>query len=264
MATIGNYKILKMISEGGFARIYQAEHTVLEELACIKQCKISTEEYTELLRQEAKILWKLNDHHSIPTVKDFFKTKDGGGLMVMNYIDGMSLQDIIPKNTRMHYEDTCWITERLLEAVYYCHYNGVIHGDIKPGNLIVEAKKHDIKLIDFGLAITNPNRKSKPIGFTEAFAAPELLEGKPPIPETDLYGVGITMLYALGGNPIIKSIPDDVPSQIQDFCNALLRYDPMERPSWEKDNLVQRLSDVRQQVFGRRRTEAYSKTSMPK
>ena len=262
MANIGNYKILKMISEGGFARIYQAEHIILEELACIKQCKEITNDYMELLRQEAKLLWKLHEHHSIPTVKDFFRVNDGSYVMAMSYIDGTSLDEIIPPNARMHHEDVCWTTERLLEAVFYCHYNGIIHGDIKPGNVIVEPKKHDIKLIDFGLSLYKPTSSTKPTGFTEAFAAPDVLEGKTPIPETDLYGIGITMLYALGGNPMLKSIPNNVPLEIKDFCNALLRYDPMERPNWENTNLVQRLLDVRQAVFGRRHTEMYTKTKL--
>lgn len=260
MGVIGNYKIKKLISEGGFAYIYQAEHVILEELACIKQCKINTPEYAELLRQEAKLLWKLHEHHSIPTVKDYFKANDGSHVMVLDYIDGKSLDEIIPAKSRMHPEDACWVTERLLEAVFYSHYNGIVHSDIKPGNVIVEPKKHDIKLIDFGLSVYKPTSITKPIGYTEAFVAPELLEGKPPIPETDIYGVGVVMLYALGGDPLAKSIPDDVPGEIKNFCNTMLKYDPMERPNWEKGNLVKQLSDVRQNVFGRRHTEYYSKT----
>jgi serine/threonine protein kinase len=260
MATIGNYEITKIISEGGFGRIYQARHILLDEVACIKQCKLKTDEYMELLRQEAKILWRLSDHHSIPHTKDFTKINDGSYIMIMDYIDGTSLDELIPKNSKLHPEDACWITERVLEALYYCHYNGVVHGDIKPGNVIVEQRKHDIKLIDFGLSVYKPNAHTKPIGYTEAFVAPEILSGNPPIPETDLYGAGLILLYALGGNPIIKTIPDNVQLPIKEFCNSLIRNDPMERASWDKSNLVQRISDIRQEVFGRRHTEAYKKT----
>jgi eukaryotic-like serine/threonine-protein kinase len=263
MTKIGNYTIEKMIAEGGFARIYQAKHDLLEELACVKQTKIISEDYNELLRTEAKLLWKLGDHHSIPHIKDYLQLSDGSSAIIMSYIEGTTLEKMIddkPKGKRMHPEDACWITERLLEAIFYAHYNGVIHSDIKPGNVIVEVGKHDIKLIDFGLSIYKPNAGTKPVGYTEAFAAPELINGKTPIPETDIYGAGIVMLYALGGDPFTKTLPADVHPKLKDYCNQMLRYNPIDRPNWEKKNLVEELSNVRLEVFGRRRTEYYSKT----
>ena len=261
MPEIGNYRIRKMIAEGGFARIYQAEHILLEELACIKQPIDNSKDNVELLRQEAKILWKLNEHHSIPHAKDFMKVDDSY-VMITSYIDGKCLDTMIPENSRMHPEDTCWITQRLLEALYYCHYNGVVHSDVKPGNVIVEVPKHDIKLIDFGLASYKPKGSTRPLGYTEAFVAPEILDGKPPIPETDIYGAGLVMLYALGGDPITKTLPHDIPKLVGEFCSSLLKYDPTERPNWEKTNLIEEISDVRQQEFGRRHTEKYAKTSI--
>jgi eukaryotic-like serine/threonine-protein kinase len=260
MATIGNYRITKLIGEGGFANIYQAEHVRLEELACLKQCKENTPDYTELLRQEAKILWKLSEHHSIPHSKDFLRAPDGSHVMVMSYIDGKTLDTFIPPGSRMHPEDASWITERLLSALFYCHYNGVVHSDIKPANVMVEPKKHDIKLIDFGLAVYRPNSLTRPIGYTPAFVAPELTEGKPPIPETDIYGAGMVMLYALGGDPATKTLPKDIAEPLKRFCESMIRYDPMERPNWDKLNLIDRLSDVRYEVFGRRNTDASRKT----
>jgi serine/threonine protein kinase len=253
MTIIGNYRIKKMISEGGFGRIYQAEHILLEERACIKQNKENSPENIELLKQEAKLLWRLNEHHSIPGAKDFFEAGDGSCVLVMSYIDGSTLEDIVKSKSRIHPEDVCWITERLLGALYYAHYNGIVHSDVKPGNVIVEPKKHDIKLIDFGLSIYKPKSGTRPIGYTEAFAAPELLQGKTPIPETDLYGAGIVLLYGLGGNPLTKEYPMDIDTRLKEYCDSLLRYDPMERLNWEKDpNPIEKLSDLRLEIFGRR------------
>jgi len=264
MADVGNYRIKNMIAEGGFARIYQAEHRLLEELACIKQCKEKSDDYAELLRSEAKILWNLNDHHSIPQVKDFMKVSDGSYIMVMSYIEGKTLDNILPMDSKkhLHHEDAAWITQRVLEAVYYCHYNGVIHGDIKPANIIVEPRKHDIKLIDFGLSLYKPSSGTKPLGYTHAFVAPEILDSKPPIPETDLYGVGLIMLYALGGDPFTKTMPDDIPKPMKDFCNKLILYDPIQRPNWEKADLIDEFSKIRESVFGRKHTDAYKRTKL--
>ncbi len=261
MVNIGNYELLDMINEGGFARIFQARHIVLDELACIKQSKDNSPDVIELLRQEAKILWRTN-HHSIPQAKEFMQIKDGSYIMIMDYINGKSIEDLIPTGSRLHAEDVCWIGERLLETLFYCHYHGVIHGDVKPGNVLVEKKEHDIKLIDFGLSVYRPTSLTKPEGCTALYAPPEIIQKKPPIPETDLYGAGMVMLYALGGDIKSKSFPDDVPKEIADFCNALLKFDPVQRPNWEKQNLIKELSDIRYKVFGRRHTSVYAKTKL--
>jgi len=260
MANIGNYHKINFLAEGGFAIIYQAEHLHLKEKACLKQNKENTAENIQLLEQEARILWKLREHHSIPHAKDFFPVGDGSYVMVMDYIDGKALDELIgnkkiPPERKMHPEDACYVTERLLGALYYSHYNGVVHSDIKPGNIIIEPKKRDIKLIDFGLSVYRPSRSTMPIGYTEAYVAPEVEQGKPPIPETDLYGAGLVMLYALGGNPITKQFPADTPLPIREFCSQLIRHNPMDRPNWGNTNLVEKLSDVRYEVFGRRHTK---------
>ena len=60
------------------------------------------------------------------------------------------------------------------------------------------------------------------------------------------------MTYALGGDPSTKQIPDHVPAKLKEFYHDLMRYNPIDRPRWEKDDLVKKISDVRLEVFGRR------------
>ncbi|MFH1182289.1 MAG: serine/threonine-protein kinase [Candidatus Woesearchaeota archaeon] len=254
MGLLDEYEIVEQISEGGFGRIFVAKHKALEELACIKQNLTPGAEDVELLRQEAKILWKLCEYHSIPHAKGFYLLDSTNAALVMSYIEGKTLDSIITKHGRLHPEDASWITERLLGALYYAHSYGVIHADVKPQNVIIEPKKHDIKLIDWGLSVYRPTSMTKPVGSTPAYAAPEIIQGKPPIPESDIYGAGIVLMYALGGNPDKKVLPKDVPDKLADLCNSMLRYDPNERPNWERMNPIQRLSDIRQEVFGRRHT----------
>ncbi|MBS3134423.1 serine/threonine protein kinase [Candidatus Woesearchaeota archaeon] len=249
---IGDYRIIKKIGEGGFGEISQVEHIILNEKACMKQNKIKSEEYVDLLRYEAKLIWRLDEHHSVPSVKGFFMTGENECAMIIRYIEGQTLYDIVENNSRLHPEDVCWITQRLLWALYYVHSYGVIHTDVKPQNVFVEPGKRDIKLIDFGIASYKPKSGTAPIGFTPMYAAPELEQEKPPIPETDIYGAGITMLYALGGDISKKTLPKDTPKPIADFCNSLIRYNPIERPNWDKDNPLERLSDIRLEIFGRR------------
>jgi len=249
---IGNYKVTAQIGEGGFGRVFQAEHVLLGVKACLKQNMNSSEEDVELLKHEARLLWKLDEYHSIPSIKDFILLDKANAVLVMNYIEGKTLEDLIEKKGPLHPEEACWVTERLLGALHYCHYYGVIHSDVKPQNVFIEPRKHDIKLIDFGLASYKPGRDTKALGYTPKYAAPELADGRPPIPQTDLYGAGIVMLRALGGDITKKSFRDDTPKEIVEFCNKLLRYNPLERPSWDKENPFEELSDIRQKVFGRR------------
>ena len=252
MAKIGNYRIKKQIGEGGFGRIFQAEHVLLKEFACLKQNKNASKEEAEMLRMEAKLLWKLCEHHSIPSTKDFIDLGGYNSVMVMDYIEGKTVDDTVKGHNGLHPEDACWVTERLLGALYYSHHMGIVHADVKPENVFIEPKKRDIKLVDFGLATYKPKSGTKPAGYTPMYAAPELTQGKPPIPETDIYGAGLVMLYALGGDIAKKSVPTSVPEEIADFCNRLIRFDPKERPNWEKENPIEMISGIRERVFGRR------------
>lgn len=252
MVTIGNYNVIRQIGEGGFGCTYEAEHVLLKKKACLKQNSTITAADAKILADEASILWDIH-HHSLPAMKDFFRANDGSYILAMSFIEGKNIEQVIKKHTAIHSEDVCWITQRLLQALHYLHAHGIVHSDVKPQNVIVQPNVHNAILVDYGLSILRPSATTKPTGYTAAFAAPELVDGKPPLPESDHYGLGLTMLYALGGDPIAKTFPAHVPPQIREFFETLIRYDPKERPD-EKADLVQRLSDIRQDAFGRRST----------
>lgn len=254
MGRIGNYRVGKKIGEGGFGKVYVAEHVLLGDRgkACLKQNKYAEREHAELLIYEAALLWDLDKHHSIPGIKDVFRPDDLTAVIAMDFIDGPTLDEIVKEKGRLHPEDACWITERLLGALRFVHAYGIIHSDVKPQNVFVEEKKSDIKLIDFGLATYKPKHGTKPMGFTPGYAAPEIVNGNTPIPESDIYGAGMVLLTALGGDVSTKALPKDVPRELSDYCDSLLKYDPIERPSWMKNDPAVALSDIRQKVFGRR------------
>lgn len=251
MTIIGNYELIRQIGEGGFGRTYEARHILLGEKACLKQNINITDKDAELLLQEAKLLWNVH-HHSLPAMRDYFKISDGSFIMVMSFIEGKTLEDAVKKHKAIHPEDVSWISQRVLNALHYLHCTGIIHGDVKPNNIMVQPKVHNAILVDYGLSSIRPKAFSKPIGYTAVFAAPEIIEGKPPLPESDLYSLGLTMVYTLGGDPITKQIPDHVPKPLREFVQDLMQYNPLDRPSWDKQDLVARLSDVRQESFGRK------------
>lgn len=251
MPRIGNYEVLKQIGDGGFARTYLASHILLGEMACLKQNINLSKEDVSLLRDEAKLLWRIH-HHSLPTLRDYIELDDGSCVLVMTYIEGKDLFKIIDKDfpDGIDPEHVCWITQRLLNALHYLHFYGIIHGDVKPHNILIVPKDHNAVLVDYGLSSIKPKSGTKAIGCTEAFAAPEQLAGKPPIPETDIYGLGVSMIYALGGNFKAMTYPSSVPKDLQKYFSQMVVRDPMKRPS-TAESLIKPLADIRVKLFGR-------------
>jgi serine/threonine protein kinase len=249
--TLGNYRVVREIAEGGFGVTYEAEHLILGEKACLKQCLHVSEEDNELLRNEAKLLWDIH-HYSLPTLRDFFQTSDGSCVLAMSYVEGPSLDKIVEKHKAIEPEHVCWITQRLLNALHYLHFKGIVHCDVKPNNIIIKPDEHNAVLVDYGFASIRPKQITRPNGYTEIFAAPELIALKPPLPQSDFYSLGLTAIYALGGNPITKKYPKDTPQEIVNYFDRFLENNPLRRPSWESEDIVKNLSDVRLKVFGRR------------
>lgn len=254
---IGSYIVTKKIAEGGFGRVFEAYHELLDEKVCIKH-NINVSDYdTKLFIQEAKSIWNLR-HHALPAVRDMIQLDDGSCALVMSYIEGPTLMQLVEehqaKGKPFDPENACWILGRVLDALRYLHYNGVVHGDVKPQNIIVQPEIHSCVLVDFGLAAINPNKKSKAEGFTPMFASPEAIAEKPLLPESDLYSLGLTMIYALGGDPKNRRIPASIPKEVRDFLSDLVIYDIKQRPHWEKVDLLAELAKVRIKAFGREHT----------
>lgn len=254
---IGNYKILDQIAEGGFGITYRAEHTLTGEFVCIKHCSRISPADEALLLQEAKAIWDLR-HYSMPVMRDILKFGDGSLGLVMSYIPGPTLEKIVEKNGRMDPEHVAWICERTLNVLKYLHYNGVVHGDVKPQNIIMQPDSHNIVLVDFGLALVKPTSSSHAVGYTQCFAAPEEISGLPIIPESDLYSLGMTMIYSLNGGNLDrlerKEIPSTTPQPLSDFLSRLVVKDVLSRPNWKKEDLCDTISLVRQESFGRNRS----------
>ena len=251
--TIGNYKVLELIAEGGFGKTYKGEHLYLKEPVCIKHSHYISKEDEEILRKEAKAIWDLR-HHGLPAIRDMVRLEDSSFALVMSYIPGPTLEKIIDKNKKLEPEHVAWISERVLGALWYLHMHGVIHGDVKPQNIIVQPESHAIVLVDYGLSAIQPSHKDGAIGYTPFFAAPEQVNGGPLLPESDFYGLGMTMIYALGGDLAKKRVPSSVPDSLCNFIGKLITHDVLNRPKWENQNLIDEIGEVREKAFGRRRS----------
>lgn len=253
---IGGYAVIRKIAEGGFGRVYEARHMLLDEKVCIKH-NINVSDFdTKMFIKEAKSIWHLR-HHALPAVRDFVMLDDGSCALVMSFIEGPTLMQLVKGqedgsvDEPLNAETACWIAGRVLDALRYLHFNGVVHGDVKPQNVIIQPDVHSCALVDFGLSAIKPTKGTKPEGFTPMFASPEALADKPLLPESDLYSLGVTLIYALGGDPIAKRIPSSVPAPVRDFISDLVVHDVNERPHWAKRDLLAELNKARRAAFGR-------------
>jgi serine/threonine-protein kinase len=248
---IGNYRILKQIAEGGFGRTYLAEHTILGTPVCIKHALHVTPEDQLLLAEEAKIIWDLR-HYGIPSMRDVVKLPDDSIALVMSYISGPTLAQLIEKHESIDPEHVAWITERCINVLKYLHYHGVVHGDVKPQNIIVKDEDHTAVLVDYGLSAIRPAKNSENKGYTPLFAPPEQMNGSPLLPESDFYSLGVTMIYALGGDVERRKVPAHTPDPLCAFIRRLVVHDVLSRPNWRKENLQESFQTVREKSFGRK------------
>ncbi len=248
---IGNYKIIDRIAEGGFGKTYKAEQMTLKAPVCIKHAHKVSPQDEEIMLQEATAIWDLR-HFGIPNIRDVIRLDDGSLALVMSYVHGPTLAEIIAKNKGgIEPEHVAWISERILNILKYLHFHGVIHGDIKPGNIIVQPDSHTVVIVDYGLSLIRPSSKTLNKGYTEVYAAPEQLKGGTLLPETDFYGLGLTMINALGGDIEAKQVPSFVPDNLCAFIKRLVAHNLLSRPNWGSEDLGESIKKVREKDFGR-------------
>jgi len=252
---IGDYRIIAKIAEGGFGKTYKAEHVLVHEPVCIKHCSEISAAHDTVLIEEAKAMWDLR-HYSIPAVRNLVRLEDGSLALVMSFIEGPTLEQVVQRRKRpVDPENVAWITQRVLHALMYIHSQGVIHGDLKPQNIIIQPDSHNAVLVDFGLSMIKPRAADKAKGYTDYYAPPEQEAGQVLIPESDLYSLGMTMIFALTGDVKRlpgKEVPLSVPGPMCDFIRNLIHQEPLDRPRvWQKDNLLETVEVMRQAAFGR-------------
>lgn len=253
---VSGYRILEQIAQGGFGRTYRGEHVRLGTPVCIKHCSRISPQFEEILVNETKAMWDLR-HHAIPAVRDLIKLDDGSLALVMSFIPGPTLEQVIEKAGRLDAEHVAWIAERTLNALMYIHYHGVVHGDLKPQNIIVLPKTHQVSVVDFGLAMVKPKAGMDAKGFTPYFAPPEEIAGRMLLPESDFYSLGMTLIYALSGSieaVARKEVPKDTPKALCDFIKRLIVREVLERPRWDREDLCETMQRIRIKDFGRSRS----------
>lgn len=204
------YEIIGPLGAGNLSRVFQARHISSGRNLAIKMlhshlCNDSLS--VQRFQREAKALSRLN-HPNLVSVEDFMISPDGIPFIIMDYLEGESLQQILAREKSLGWQETASIFVQICKGLSHAHSKGIIHRDLKPGNVMIVLEKNgnkQAKVVDFGLAKTNQTDSIGRITQTgEVFGSPlymspEQCEGKTVDRRSDVYAVGCIMFECLTG-----------------------------------------------------------------
>jgi serine/threonine protein kinase len=268
--SLGNYKLVARLGEGGYAEVYEGEHIHLGTHAAIKVLKtIVTGDDIQKFRTEARTIASL-EHPNIIRVRDF-DIEAGTPFLVMDYAPKGSLKDSRPRGRSLPYVTIVSYIKQIAYALQYAHdQKKLIHRDVKPENMLI-MNDDKVVLSDFGIALTAQSGLQDVIG-TASYMAPEQIQGHADF-ASDQYALGIVAYEWLSGDlpfqgneqeiclqHISKQPPGlnggvGVPSDIERVILRALEKDPQQRfPS------VRDFADALENAYQRAAQEARSKT----
>ncbi|HEX7053776.1 MAG TPA: serine/threonine-protein kinase [Burkholderiales bacterium] len=209
LKSLGRYRIQGVLGKGAMGLVYDGLDPKLERRVAIKTILTSTldeatvKHYSMRFMREVRAVARLN-HPNIVQVYDY-GTEGDLAYIVMEYIQGRELKDAFDAKERFPVEATLRMMRELLDALHFAHEAGVIHRDVKPANVMVDAAGR-VKLTDFGVArITDPDadlgeatRAGAMIG-TPAYMSPEQIQGQPIDRRSDIFSAGILFYQLLTG-----------------------------------------------------------------
>ena len=200
----GRYRIEAVVGTGGMAVVYRAQDLEKNQTVAIKVLRPEYESDIEFVRRfgrEAEAAAKMS-HENIVNLLDV-GIEGEMRYIVMEYVDGMTLKEMIREEGRIHPDVALRMTIRILAAVDHAHRNGIVHRDIKPQNILVD-RQGQIKVADFGIARlkTSQTTQLDPNGSAMGsvhYLSPEQARGEVADEQSDLYSVGVVMYEMLTG-----------------------------------------------------------------
>lgn len=257
------FRVVSILGRGGMGCVYRATDLVLKREVAIKTIDLATQAiWAERLRLEAEIVARLSHDHVV-RLYDMGQVADGPLYLVMELVEGSTLLRKFPDLT---IDEKLRILSETAEALDEAHQLGIVHRDIKPGNILL-TKDLRAKLTDFGLALQQGDTvEESALRGTVPYMAPELFRNRPPSPSSDLYALGVVLYEAVTGElpfrgatrEIVaevtsrpprppRQINPDIPAELDQIIRQLMEKDPGRRPHRAAE-VARRLEEIRSRL----------------
>jgi len=253
--TLGKYEIVGELGRGGFATVYRALDTTLDRDVALKVLDpllMRDRTWVTRFHREAKAIARLKHPH-IVTIYEIGEA-EGRLFIAMELVEGPTLKDHIAQQGRLSWEETLGTLAQVADALDYAHGEGILHRDLKPGNILLDPRKGAV-LTDFGFArLVGESSQSVSISGgvvgTPAYIATEVWDGEEATPQTDLYALACIAYEMLTGEVLFggktpsvvmrkhlldgPQFPDEWPAGVPDGVGGVLGQaltrDPGQRP----------------------------------
>ncbi len=212
----GKYQIIRVLGVGAMATVYLARHALCDELFALKMLNkeiIDNEEAKARFDREAKAISKLA-HPNIVSLHDYGRTTQGNPYFVMDYLEGVSLLDMLSREKLLEQKRAVPFFRQISEAMAHAHAAGVVHRDLKPSNIVLVRKSdsagsltEQARVVDFGIAKIVHSWEENEAKLTQdgeaigspAYMSPEQCRGIDLDHRSDIYSLGCIMYEALCG-----------------------------------------------------------------
>lgn len=204
-----SYRIDSLLVDGGMSRIYVGHQLSLSRRVAIKMLLpgYDDEDFIALFLREARVYSQIN-HPNVVAVIDFGRNSDGLVFLVMEYLDGVTLADLLEQQGPLKLANVMWLMEQISAGIHAAHKQAIVHRDLKPNNIMLARMGGDVsvaKVLDFGISkpLSEEDLRNTTLGMvmgTPGYLAPEQIEGRRDIDQrADIYALGALLYFMVTG-----------------------------------------------------------------